>query len=221
MTADDPQAAEHERWIRQQVKVSQHDPSNGEAAMGWAVGEVDRLRAELAETRLRAERAEFHRDAQTNLSMALRDEGDLLAAVVESYNVNDDVRWADVLDAIGSWRSVRGDAPAPAEPPTQVEGAWLSKVIPAEPLAVELPVTLSSVDDVAAVCLAHGLTVRSSGPGWTQWRDPDTKAVVHCEAWQSGVERVTVAGRDRADIYRPVARGTLVAAIEAAWGGSR
>lgn len=91
----------------------------------------------------------------------------------------------------------------------------------AEPPAVELPVTLSSVDDVAAVCLAHGLTVRSSGPGWTQWRDPDTKAVVHCEAWQSGVERVTVAGRDRADIYRPVARGTLVAAIEAAWGGSR
>lgn len=196
------------------------------AAVAGAL-EVDRLRAELAETRR---------------------VGDAVAGVVDSLLTYDPAYAAQEKHAneiVAAWRSVRGDAPAPAEPPAarcrcgvqrgnehlrncrercQDCGGDLDgprRCACAEPPAVELPVTLSSVDDVAAVCLAHGLTVRSSGPGWTQWRDPDTKVVVHCEAWQSGVERVTVAGRDRADIYRPVARGTLVAAIKAARGGSR
>lgn len=145
---------------------------------------------------------------------------------------------------VDMWTEGRGDAPAPAEPPAArcrcgvqrgtehlrncAERCQNCGGDPDGPRqcehaapAVELPVTLSSVDDVAAVAEAHGLTVRSSGPGWTQWRDPETKAVVRCEAWQSGVERVTVAGRAGADVYRPVARRTVVAAIEAARGETR
>lgn len=52
-----------------------------------------------------------------------------------------------VLDAEKAWRSVRGDAPA-------------------APAAAPLPVTLSSVDDVATVCLARGLTTLDEGRAW-------------------------------------------------------
>lgn len=234
------------------------------------IDEIDRLRAELAETRALVPPLYWQGEEMPEGVACDGEHGhtldkpDVVNGNLSPYLVITPELYEAVVKAAGvdQRRSVRGDAPA--EPPaartpvdeiltvelpratpvrvptttggTTVIGAgrladrpgldarWDERTeswAPAEAPAAELPVTLSSPDDVAAVCLAHGLTVRSSGPGWTQWRDPDTKVVVHCEAWQSGVERVTVAGRDRADIYRPVARGTLVAAIEAARGGSR
>nr|WP_145982987.1 hypothetical protein [Pseudonocardia sp. AL041005-10] len=144
--------------------------------------ELDRLRAELAETR-----AELH--GATGAAAVLRERGDALA---------DAKNWVEHVVEAERWRSVRGDAPAPAEPPADPEPTrwstlddamrvaherpliaactWHSRsecvcpvhdvvtrlsdagmlrdAAPAatpEPPAVELPVTLSSVDDVAAV----------------------------------------------------------------------
>lgn len=41
--------SDHEARLRRQVAASRHDPSNGEAAMAWAVDEIDRLRARVVE----------------------------------------------------------------------------------------------------------------------------------------------------------------------------
>jgi hypothetical protein len=82
-------------------------------------------------------------------------------------------------------------------------------------LTDELPVTLSSVDDVAAVCLAHGLTQTDI----REWGDTGIQVRADSDTWyllllDGGVGR----GAELDYGYPP---SLLVAAIEAARGGSR
>lgn len=168
---------------------------------GPDVDESDRLRAELAETRAAG-------DA-------------MLSALVDHFRhlplpgtVNRAMR--DLR------RSVRGDAPAPAEPPADEpspfepdgEGGIRYRD---EPPAAVLPVTLSSVDDVAAVCLAHGIgEVLMVVPGHRRWRRGETQVDADDDGFSIGWSEEWGA---------VVSYGTpsalLVAAIEAARGGSR
>lgn len=204
---------------------------------------VDRLRAELAETR-----AELH--GATGAAAVLRERGDALA---------DAKNWVGHVVEAERWRSVRGDATAPAEP-SAADGAechsarsdghgCLGRVVdgqcteqddhhptpgmvpccgpgehdePTAGPAVELPVTLSSVDDVAAVCERAGLTETDGRGGDPRERAWDDGTVTATD--RGGLLWVTVRGPGTVWIstirYRQPAQ-ILVAAIEAARGGSR
>lgn len=83
---------------------------------------IEKLTAELAEARRAGDSAEYQRDAQINLVMALREAGDALVDDVDDFLDPESLRsWKEQRAAIeakaNAWRSVRGDAPT--QPPAE------------------------------------------------------------------------------------------------------